>query len=440
MIDTATVRLGSIIDQWKARLGLLIALVIVSPSTTADSSGITAFTTDERRRILQLSPLGALPADETNRVADSSEAARFGQALFFDKRLSSDHSISCATCHIATQYFTDGHEIARGVSEGVRNTPTLVNAAFHRWFFWDGRADTLWAQALHPIETPHEMNSSRVAAAALVANDKLLRRQYEAVFGSLPPSAWMEQFDRTARPDPSDARANTAWEAISPADREILNRVFANLGKAIGAYERRLTGRGAPFDRFVEGLRTEDRAKLAAISPQAQRGLKLFIGEAGCRNCHFGPLLSSGEFHDTGVPPRDGSGRREAARFDGVRQLRSDPFNAAGRFSDDPNGKTAERTRAVTAPPESWGQFKVPSLRNVARTAPYMHAGQFKTLRDVVRFYSTREGALPAGHHPQETILQPLHLTDAQIDELVAFLETLTDETIAEPELLTPPN
>lgn len=419
---------------------ILLFVLMRSTGVFATEPADVEFTPEELRRILRFSPLGSLPADETNRVADVPDAARFGQALFFDKRLSSDGSVSCATCHIATQFFVDGREIARGIADGVRNTPTLVNIGFHRWLFWDGRADTLWSQALQPIETPHEMNSTRVAAVALVVTDKGLRHRYETVFGPLPEPAWVHALDRTARPGSADARAAAAWEVISPADRERINTIFSNLGKAIAAYQRRLIGRGAPFDRFVEGLRTGNREKRDAISSQAQRGLKLFIGAAGCRNCHFGPLFSSGEFHDTGVPPKDGSIRREPGRFDGVRRLRSDPFNAAGRFSDDPEGPIAERTQAASAPPESWGQFKVPSLRNVAKTAPYMHAGQFATLREVVKFYSTREGALPAGHHPQETILQPLNLTDEQMDELVAFLETLTDETIGEPDLLTPLN
>lgn len=424
-----------------AAVWLLTGFVYVK-SAVADSNGADdriEFTADERRKILQLSPLGPLPADATNRVADSPEAARFGQSLFFDKRLSGDGAISCATCHMPERHFTDGRRIAHGVKDGARNSPTLINTAYSRWHFWDGRADTLWLQALHPMETAHEMNGTRVAAVALIANDAPYRQAYERVFGALPDVSSTQRFPRNARPAGSTGDAGVAaWNGMTADDRERVNRVFANLGKALGAYERRLVGRGAAFDRFVDGLRSGDDEKQRAISAAAKRGLKLFVGAAGCRNCHFGPLFSSGEFHDTGVPPADGGVPVDAGRFDGVRQLRDDIFNATGEFSDDRVGAIAEQTRAATAPVESWGQFKVPSLRNVAVTGPYMHQGQFATLRDVVRFYSTREGVVFAGHHPQETILKPLNLSDAQIDDLIAFLETLTDVEVAAPEWLSP--
>lgn len=399
------------------------------------------FTPAEIKRILDLSPLGALPSDTTNRVADSLDAARLGQRLFFSRWLASDMNTSCSTCHMPDRYFTDADRVGRGVGVGTRNTPTLINAAYQRWQFWDGRSDTLWSQALHPIETPHEMNGSRVSAIVMVSSDSRLRADYEKIFGALPDVSSPKRFPRGARPD-ADTRAAPAiaWNSMSATDRDLIDRAFANLGKALAAYERKLVGRGSAFDRFVEGLRDGDSKKQQAISLSAARGLRLFIGEAGCRNCHFGPRLSSGEFHDTSVPPADGGMPRDAGRFDGARKLRDDPFNAAGSFSDDPTGPTAQRTLAAIAPAESWGQFKVPSLRNVAKTAPYMHEGQFATLRDVLRFYSTRENAVPAGHHPQETILKPLKLTNEQIDDLLAFLETLTDQQIADPQWLTPPD
>ncbi|MBL8879679.1 MAG: c-type cytochrome [Phycisphaerales bacterium] len=420
---------------------LVVTLMSAAPVPAVDPPVRPEFAPAEIKRILEFSQLGAVPPDPTNRVADSLEAAQFGQRLFFSRWLASDMNTSCATCHMPERYFTDGDRVGRGVGVGTRNTPTLINSAYQRWQFWDGRSDTLWSQALHPIETPHEMNGSRVSAVLMVASDERLRADYERVFGALPDLSSAVRFPRGARPgaDAGEA-AKTAWHGMAEQDRESVNQIFSHLGKALAAYERKLVGRGAAFDRFVDGLREGNPEKQQAISAAAIRGLRLFIGEAGCRNCHFGSRFSSGEFHDTSVPPADGGVPRDAGRFDGVRKLRDDPFNAAGRFSDDPKGALAERTMAASAPPESWGQFKVPSLRNVAKTAPYMHEGQFATLRDVVRFYSTRENAVPAGHHPQETILRPLRLTNEQIDDLVAFLETLTDQQIADPQWLKPPD
>ena len=181
----------------------------------------------------------------------------------------------------------------------------------------------------------------------------------------------------------------------------------------------------SPFDDFAEGLRTGDESKLAALSPAAQRGMVLFMGRANCRLCHFGPNFSDGEFHSTGIPPRHGGELHDPARYEGVPLVKSDPFATTGPHSDDPTSRQARRVRSLVRSSEQWGQFRTPSLRNVALSPPYMHEGQLATLEDVVRHYSTLENAVLPDHH-QEQLLVPLHLTEAEIAELVAFLEALT--------------
>ncbi len=415
-----------------------MAAILPPPRAADEPAAAVAFTDAERREILRLSPLGPPPPDPTNRFADDPAAAHLGQFLFFEPGLSGDGTLSCASCHDPAKSFADGRPLAEGVGVGRRHTPALWNVAYQRWFFWDGRADSLWAQIIHPIEDAAEMGGSRLQAAHHAYTRPELRKVYEAAFGPMPEMADRSRFAEAGGPSASDEQPRRAWEAMDPADRRAVNQVIANLGKAIAAYERKLISADAPFDRFVEGLRNNDSEKLAALSPAAQRGLKLFVGRANCTLCHSGPNFTDGEFHNILLPAADGGKPRDPARYDGARRVKSDPFNAAGGFSDAPDGAAALLVRSLDTSPRIWGEFKVPSLRNVARTAPYMHEGQFATLRDVLQYYSTLEGAVQMGHHKTETLLQPLKLAPGEIDDLLAFLESLTDEAIP-PELTRPP-
>lgn len=359
----------------------------------------------ELRRILKHSPVPELARDETNAKADDPAAARLGQALFFDARLSGNGRIACATCHAPEKSWADGRDLAQGLARATRNAPSLWNTAYNRWFFWDGRADSAWSQALQPIESPAEMGGSREAAVQLVKTDGPLRRAYELVFG--------------------------------PPELGSTNAAFANLGKAIAAFERRLLSRRAPFDVFAEGLREGDAAKQAALSESARRGLLLFVGRGKCSVCHTGPLFTDGEFHDLGVPLHDDLPAPDPGRALGLTRLQQDEFGAASVFSDERDGPRARAVRFVAPRADVSGQVKTPSLRNVALSAPYMHQGQFDSLRAVLEFYSTLEGrrGSPA---TQERVLQPLKLSDQELLDLVAFLESLTDTSL-DPALRHPP-
>lgn len=418
-----------------------IALSVATAQSTQPTTQPIEFTPQERARIRQLSPLPPLPPDETNAVADDPRAARLGQRLFFDPGFSIDGKVSCATCHLPEKHFADGKPLSEGLGRAGRNAPTVINAAYQRWLFWDGRADSLWAQAIQPIENPLEMGSSRTALAQRIAGNPALRSEYEAVFGPLPPAADLQRIPSQARPCPADPNnpARKLWDSLSAEQQHAINRVAANFGKAIAAYERRLVARRAPFDIFVEGLKDDDPVKLAAISDAAKRGLKLFVGAANCRLCHSGPLLSDGEFHNVRVAPLSDELPPDPGRHGGIAQLLVDPLNAAGPFSDAPDGEAARRVRHLARKPGDAGLFRTPSLRNVAVTAPYMHQGQFGDLDRVLRHYSTFEDALPPDHHSTlERFLAPLELTDGELADLRAFLETLTDVAI-DPALLRAP-
>ncbi len=400
-----------------------------------------AFTDAEVRLILQHADLPAEPpADPTNRVSDDPRAARLGQFLFFDPRLSSNGLVSCATCHSPDMGFADGQPLPSGVGgEGPRHSQSLFNVALNRWYFWDGRADTLWSQALKPLENVRELASSRTALARLVAADASLRRAYEALFEPLADLSDPERFPPTAKPTPQtpESEAHRAWSRMSAADQAAVDRVFVHVGKSLAAYQRRLVSRDSPFDRFAAALRAGD-AGAADYPLDAQRGLKLFIGRGNCRLCHSGPNFTDGEFHNTGVPPLRNEPQTDAGRFAGIDALLRDPFNAGGEHSDDRAALPAQLLNFLNNRPENWGLFKTPSLRSVSETAPYMHQGQFESLEQVVRFYSTRENAVPMGHHRQETILLPLNLTPEEARDLVAFLRSLRGAPLPD-DLIRPP-
>jgi len=381
------------------------------------------FSVLEVERILQHSPLGAPPPDPTNAVADQPAAATLGQLLFFDKRFSASGKVSCATCHDPLKGFGDGKALSASFPLD-RNVPTLWNVAYGRWFFWDGRADSLWSQALKPLENPREHGFTRLQATQLLHADGSLRGAYVAAFGPIPD---VGKFPAAGGPV-EDAAHRAAWESMAEADRAVVDRIFSNAGKSIQAYERRLVSRSSRFDTFVEGLRTGDRAKMDALSPSARLGLKIFVGKGNCRLCHSGPAFSDGEFHNLGIPPTRGG--PTPFRYTAIPEIRQDPFNGKGPFSDDREAG-AKRVDFLVDLPETWGQVKTPGLRNVARTAPYMHQGQFKSLEDVVMFYSLLQGVLQAGHH-ERTILRPLLLDRKEVVGLVDFLESLTDEAIDE--------
>jgi cytochrome c peroxidase len=377
--------------------------------------------------IYRHSPLPPAPADPTSAVASDPRAVRLGEALFFDTRLSANGRISCATCHRPERAFTDGRPLAKGMAVGKRNAPTLLNAAFGRFFFWDGRADSLWAQALQPLENPGEAGTDRLHIAHVVARDPALRTAYSALFGMLPDLSDPKRFPGHARPD-RNARSPLAraWAHIAPRDRDAVDRLYSNLGKAFEAYERTLVDRSSPFDRYVAGLRSGDRAGLAAVSPAAKRGLRLFVGKANCELCHSGPAFSDGMFHNLGLPLLPGE-TGDTGRAGGLTALNRDPFNGASRFSDNRQQGKAKLAFLPTASSER-GAFKTPGLRDVARTAPYMHDGRFATLDQVLDFYAKGAAAVhgrTVGKREMTANLVP-HLSRKEKNDVIAFLRTLS--------------
>ena len=398
---------------------IAVAAVAGDPPLPEAPSQVITISPEQVRRVREMGWPGPSPADPTNRWADSDAAAALGHALFFDRGLSSSGTVSCATCHRPDRGFADGLRVAVGVGTGPRRTMTVLDSAHQRWLGWDGRADSLWSQALQPIERNIELGSSRREALARVSGNPILRERWKAAFDD-------------ESPPPGDA------------SQEEVDAAFAKLGKAIAAYERRLVTGPSALDQWVAkwkesgssaALQADDR-----MSESALRGLALFTGRAGCWQCHGGPMLSDGEFHSIGAPgrPERGGGvSSDAGRYGGVEVLKSSLFTASGLHSDAPDGERAKLVRSLVKVPDQFGAMRTPSLRHAGSGGPFFHEGQFDSLEDVVRFYSTLEGAQSLDHH-QEQVLKRLDLTPPESADLVAFLRSAAG-TMPPPEWMSDP-
>jgi cytochrome c peroxidase len=343
------------------------------------------FSRDELEKIVQHGPWPPpAPRDPSNRVSGKPEAIALGEKLFFEPRLSGTGSVLCATCHAPFRAFQDARPRGFGLQELERNTLSLLNSGFYRWYGWDGANDSLWAQSIRPLLDAREMNASAAHVAGVVR--KVFAGPYERAFGKPPP-----------------------------ADDE---QLLVDAGKALAAYQEMLVSGRTPFDEFRDSF---VKGTPSHYPQDAQRGLKIFIGKGSCAACHFGPHFTNGEFADVGIRFFTAPGKVDAGRFEGLKRLKASPYNLLGRFND---GKDPLATRLVQQQHRNFGEWRVPGLRSVALTAPYMHNGSLATLRDVVRHYSElNEDRL---HADGERILKPLRLSEEEVDDLVAFLESLS--------------
>lgn len=366
------------------------------------------FTEAEQRALLRHGPWPApWAADPSNRASGRAPAVELGERLFFEPRLSAQGTVLCATCHAPFRAWQDARPRALGLAEVERNTPSLLNVRYNRWHGWDGAGDSLWAQSIRPILDPREMGGGAARAAALVRGDADYACRYRRAFGVAPP-----------------------------AEDQVL---LAGIGKALAAFQETLVTGRSPFDDFRDALEAGNAAAAARYPQAAQRGARLFVGKGACNLCHVGPTFSNGEFHDVGVPFFNPDRSVDPGRHGGIRRLLENPFNLLGRYNDqsanrrsgDDGADTRLKTRHVSLEHRNFGEFKVPMLRNVAATAPYMHNGSLATLADVVRHYS--ELNIDRLHADGESLLRPLRLSAQESADLVAFLESLTERESALP-------
>lgn len=401
-------------------VGVVAVILITLAACNPGLPGEKAWSEEELLvlRSLALSSLPPLPPDPSNAVADHPLAREFGEALFFDPRLSVNQAISCATCHQPARHFSDGLKKGQAIGTSKRNTPTIVGTAYSPWLYWDGRRDSQWAQALSPLEDPNEQSSNRIQVVKIIANDPTYRQDYEALFGSLPDIDDGDRFPNI-KGAPDGEAWQKAWRSMAEEDRRAINRAFSNVGKTIAAFERSLVPTASRFDDYVAGLDRDVSTSDTMLNHDEIQGLRLFIGQASCTQCHNGPLLTNNEFHNTGVLSAYGE-HPDKGRVSGVREVIEDPFNCLGAFSDDPKRQCAE-LEFVRSGPELIGAARTPSLRNIEHTAPYMHKGQLETLKDVLLHYNAAPDAM-IGHNEAK----PLGLSKRELEKLEAFLLTLS--------------
>lgn len=375
-------------------------------SSTNDAAGQKLGFTERDRQFLGSLAIGQLDEPEGdfgNAFVKNKDAAELGKKLFYDQRLSSNGKVACSTCHNPDQYFTDGRALAEGVGKTTKNTPSILTAAFSPWQFWDGRRDSLWAQALGPLEDPHEHGATRKQIARIIATH--YAEEYQKSFDS-----------------------PITLKSINH-NRIDIDMVFANVGKALMAYQHKLRLLPSKFDRFIVHLKNnKDQKALEVFNPKEIEGLKIFVGKGNCISCHNGPLLTNFEFHNVGVPELD-KNSVDLGRYLGAKKLAEDEFSCLSRFSSTKKKDCLEMRFLKTEGQELVGAFKTPSLRNVAQTAPYMHSGQFKTLEEVVDHYNKPKPPFyDRNQHPNRPHFDilPLGLTDDEKNALVAFLHTLT--------------
>ncbi len=310
---------------------------------------------------------GPLPA----LLAPDPQRAELGRALFFDRRLSGDGTMSCAACHIPEEAFADGQALsgAYPTNKHWRHTQSLLNVAYLQTFFWDGRSYSLENQAQAPIHSSFEMNLNLDYLVAKLREIPEYAELFRKAFGEAP-------------------------------NRE-------NIAAALADFERTLVVNDSPFDRLLRGEKN-------ALDEQARRGMAIFFGDrGGCARCHSGPLLSDQRFHNTGV------GETEELRNDPQRRATRNFF--LGQMGLQPMDRDPGRL-AVTKNPEELGAFRTPPLRQVAETAPYMHNGSLNTLEEVIDFYSRGGGDDPA----RSPLLAPLNFTEPEKAALLAFLRSLS--------------
>lgn len=373
---------------------------------------------------MRLKEAGERPADASNAYEHRTEAATFGRTLFNDTRLSKNGQVACVSCHAANNQFEDGRQFGKGIATGKRRTMPVMGAAHSPFLFWDGRKDSAWSQALGPLEDAAEHGGNRVRLVQLVLTQH--KDQYGKVFGALPE---VGKLPDDASPNGTQAE-RAAWATLAPATQDSVNRVFANMGKAIAAYERQVSYGESRFDQYAQATVAGDGPGQQALTGQEVRGLRLFLTKGQCVTCHNGPLLTDHAFHNTGAPPLEPA-NPDRGRAEGLKKLLADEFNCLGRYSDAKPEQCGELQFLSANDTGQLAAFRTPSLRNVAARPPYMHAGQFATLNDVVQHYASSPKAIighselarPGEKHAQR---QSIRLSADDVKDLAAFLGTLT--------------
>lgn len=376
-----------------ARAGSLVAALVLACACEPGPEGFT----EQDLALLREMALVEPPTDPSNEYARSLDAARLGQALFFDRdlgqvRLDGTRG-ACADCHAPEHWFSDPrtpNHVSLGTGWTTRNSPSLVNVGYYKVFGWAGGSDSLWAQCHHAYTNPRTMAGTPVRLVRALSTH--YATLYLAAFGEAVPDFSSSRYSATV---------------LDPQAAATVDAAYRRALKAWGAYLLRLVSQRAPFDAFALG-------QADALTPEQQRGLQLFLGKAGCITCHAGPAFSDNAFHALGLA-QEGANvpAADLGREDGLKALASLPY----RLRPPPAPSGTDR-----------GAFRTKSLRQVSETGPWFHAGQATSLVEVVWFYAQGGDRAPEGE--VTPLLVPLGLSEAEQADLVAFLTSLTGEPV----------
>jgi cytochrome c peroxidase len=328
-----------------------------------------------------------LPPARGNAVADRQDAAALGMKIFYDNRFSRPGAgVSCASCHDPEHAFAENKPRSNTLGEAARNAPALIDAAWYRSaHFWDGKVDTLWSAPLFTFEQAYEMDSSRLHVVRVLA--EIYKDRYEKIFGPLPDLADRRRFPEAGKPGAAE------FESMTEEDRSAVNRIYANVGKALEAYIRKLAAGRSPFDDFMAGSES-------GLSPPARRGMVAFT-KYGCQSCHSGPTFTDEKFHQLNLAVAAGRAP-DSGREDGIRFALSWAFGSSGAFADPTPGDPAAEAPASQVIGQEMG-FRTPSLRNVALTGPYGHDGSLETLDQAIDAHAQIQ-AVPTGQDKTDIV------------------------------------
>ncbi len=422
LVDTKTMQIRNFLGnpdpaELAYRLGDELALLdhtarpAYPPKTLVDGQ----WTADEWSILQETKTPVAPPPDPTNEKADDPAAAALGKLLFSDLSLSPGNNVSCATCHDFAKGTSDGLAQSKGVAVVDRNAPAIALASHARWQFWDGRADSLWAQATGPFEAAKEFGSSRLFVAHQIFAAH--KAQYEAVWTKYP----LPDLTDGVRFPASGMPGVATYDAMAQSDRDAITRILVNVAKSIAAYERTFRVQSNRLDDYATG-------NFAALSPSEKKGLGAAL-KLGCFQCHWGPRLTDDAFHNTRFPTGRQDGAADRGRIDVVANVLTGPFISSGVYSDAPVAHSG--TAHLVASKTLLGAFKTPTLRGISESAPYGHGGTVVGFLEVAKLYGT--AGLAPGDPLAAGVVEPwLPKFDTSVQPLlVPFLQGLTANATA---------
>jgi cytochrome c peroxidase len=437
---------------------LLVSLLLSACATQDDADVLFS---DTERAIIKTLVYKAPDGEASNQYVNNAAAAALGQKFFWDPQFSggivvqgnrgasyavnAPKQISCATCHAPSFGWADNTSIPNNVSLGTnftnRNSPTVLNTSFNTYSTWTGSTDSVWAVMRPAIEGPATQNFSRVGVAYIICQNAVYRNtgtvNYESIFGTANTASICGTIDSTlcvtntttctgtgsCVPTVGSNWGRAYYDCMNTTNKGHVDTIFANFGKAIGAYEHQLVSKNSAFDQWAEGNES-------AMTASQKRGLKIFIGKGNCVRCHSGPNFSDGSFHNLGVPQVGGAlGVMDDGRYTGIADLTTganSTFNNNSSFNATPS---VNRVSGLSRTDADIGKFKTPTLRSVNKTPPYFHNGTFNSLWDVVNFYNF---AGNAGNFPgtKDPILTTRRMTNEEMEDLVNFLKALEGEPL----------